>query len=164
LFPAWLLPSSATDTAIWRTEGARLNFKTALCYAGFDGFPSPEVRAGIVTRSLLPRCLVLLLSLALASSNAHAALHLDIAHRAPCPEEHAHRHGKTAPQHQHQHDKELACCCDCLGCTASAYLAPALSVTPIYLPARIRYDALNMFLSGRALRPDPDPPRPGTLS
>ena len=119
-----------------------------------------------MTRSLLLRCLVLLLSLALANGNAHAALHLDIAHRAPCPEEHAHHDGKTEPQHQHQHrhDKGLACCCDCFGCTASAYLAPALSVTPIHLPARIHYDALNMFLSGRALRPDPDPPRPVTLS
>jgi hypothetical protein len=137
-----------------------------LCYAGFDGLPSPEVRARIVTRSLLSRCLVLLLSLALASGNAHAALHLDIAHRAPCPEEHAHHHGTTEPQHQHQHrhDKGLACCCDCLGCTASAYLAPALSITPIHLSARIRYDAMNAFLSGRALRPDPDPPRPSTLS
>ena len=137
-----------------------------MCYAGFDGFRSPEVRARIVTRSLLPRCLVFLLSLALANGNAHAALHLDIAHRAPCPEEHAHHDGKTEPQHQHQHrhDKGLACCCDCLGCTASAYLAPALSVTPIYLPARIHFDALNMFLAGRVLRPDPDPPRPVTLS
>jgi hypothetical protein len=143
---------------------ARLHLEAALCYGGFDGFQSPEVGARVVTRSLLSRCLVLLLSLALASGNAHAALHLDIAHRAPCPEEHAHHHGKTEPQHQHRHDKGLACCCDCLGCTASAYLAPALSITPIYVPARIHYDALNAFLLGQVVRPDPDPPRPGTLS
>ena len=74
-------------------------------------------------RSLILRCLVVLLSIALASGNAHAALHLDAAHSEPCPEEHAHHHGETAPRHQHQHDKKMACCCDCLGCTSAAYLA-----------------------------------------
>jgi hypothetical protein len=157
----------ATDTAArgdWRGDGGQLRFTTALCYAGFGKNPEPsELRARTVKRPLLLRYLVLLLSLALVSGNAHAALHMDSAHQEPCPEEHAHHHGKT-PLHQHRHDHGLACCCDCLGCTASAYLASALSVTPIYPPARIHYDALNMFLSGRALPPDPDPPRPGTLS
>jgi len=127
-------------------------------------FNPSEVRARTVKRSPLLRCLVLVLSLALASGNAHAALHLDTAHHEPCPEEHAHHHGKSEPQHQHRHDKGLACCCDCLGCSASAYLAPALSIMPADLPAHIHYDALTAFLSGRPLRPDPDPPRPGTLS
>ena len=113
-----------------------------------------------VKRSLILRCLVVLLSIALASGNAHAALHLDAAHSEPCPEEHAH-HGKTEPQHQH--NKKMACCCDCLGCTSAAYLAPELSIASVELPARVRYDALTVFLSGRGLLPEPDPPRPGTL-
>jgi len=113
-------------------------------------------------RSLLARCLVLLLSAALVSGNAHAALHLDIAHHDPCPEEHAH-HGKT-PLHHHRHDDGLACCCDCLGCSSAVYIAPALGIRPADLPARIHYDALTASLSGRTLRPDPDPPRPGSLS
>jgi len=104
------------------------------------------------------RCIVLLLSLALASGNAHAALHLDAAHHAPCPEERAHHHGKTEPQHQHRHDKGLACCCDCLGCSAAVYLSPPLAITPADLAARVYYDALTASLSGRAPRPDPDPP------
>jgi hypothetical protein len=114
-----------------------------------------------VKRSPLLRCLVVLVSLALASGNAHAALHLDAAHAEPCPEEHAHHHGKTEPQHQH--DKKMACCCDCLGCTSAAYLAPELSSVPAELSARVHYDALALLLSGRALLPEPDPPRPGLL-
>jgi hypothetical protein len=116
-----------------------------------------------VKRSLLLRCLVLLLSLALVSGNAHAALHLDSVHHEPCLEEHADHHEKT-PLHQHHYDHGLACCCDCLGCTASAYLAPALGITPAYLPARVHYDALTASLSGRALQPDPDPPRPAPVT
>ena len=115
-------------------------------------------------RSRLLRCLVVLLSLALASGNAHAALHLGDAHSQPCPEEHAHHTGKTSPRHQHQHDKGLACCCDCLGCSSAAYLEPELSVTSVELPARVHYDTLVVSLSGRVLLPEPDPPRPATLS
>jgi hypothetical protein len=119
-----------------------------------------------VKRSALVRCLVVLLSLALASGNAHAGLHLAAAHAGPCPEEHAHHTGKTSPhhQHQHQHDNGLACCCDCLGCSSAAYLPPEFSITPAELPAKIHYDALTASLSGRALLPEPDPPRPATLS
>jgi hypothetical protein len=125
-------------------------------------FNSLEVRARAVKRSLLLRCLVLILSLALASGNAHAALHT--AHHDPCPEEHPHHQGKTGPEHQHRHDKGLPCCCDCLGCSAAAHLDPTLAVVPADLPARVQYDARTVLLSGRALRPDPDPPRPSALS
>ena len=65
---------------------------------------------------------------------------------------------------QHQNDKKMACCCDCLGCSSAVYLAPGLGVTPADQPARVHYDALTASLPGRVLRPDPDPPRPGTLS
>src|SRR6516164_9566738 len=124
---------------------------------------SPEIRDRPVKRPLLLRCLIVLLSLALVSGNAHAALHLDSAHHEPCPEVHAHHHGKTTP-HQHQHDHGLACCCDCLCCSSAVYLPPALGISPADLPARVYYDALTASLSGRVLRPDPDPPRRGTLS
>jgi hypothetical protein len=117
----------------------------------------------IVKRSLILRCLVVLLSLALAAGNAHAALHLGAAHSEPCPEGHAHPQGKTESQHQDQQDKKMACCCDCLGCTSAAYLAPELSSVPAELPARVHYEALTLLLSGRALLPEPDPPRPGPL-
>jgi len=116
-----------------------------------------------VKRSPFLRCLVVLLSLVLAGGNAHAALHLEAAHSEPCPEEHAHHQGKTEPQHQHRHDKKMVCCCDCLGCTSAAYLAPELRSASAELPARVRYDALTLLLSGRTLLPEPDPPRPGPL-
>jgi hypothetical protein len=119
-----------------------------------------ELRARSV--KLLLRCLIVLLSLTLASGNAHAALHLDAAHGQPCPEEHSHQGGKSSPHHQH--DKGLACCCDCLGCSPAVYLSPELSVTAAEVTTQIHYDAPTASLSGRALRPDPDPPRPATLS
>ncbi len=115
-------------------------------------------------RLLLARSLILLLSLALANGNAHAALPLTAAPSEPCPEEHTHHIGTTSPHHRHQHDNGLACCCDCLGCTSAAYLPPQLSVTPAELAAQIHYDALATFLSSRAIRPEPGPPRPGKLS
>jgi hypothetical protein len=118
-----------------------------------------------VKRSLLLRCPVVLLSLALASGNAHAALHLGDAHSERCPEDHAHHTGQASPHHQdHQHDKGLACCCDCLGCSSAACLAPELGITPAGLPAKIHHDALTPIFSGRALLPEPDPPRPGSLT
>ena len=39
----------------------------------------------------------------------------------------------------------------------------SIGITPAYLPAHVQYDALTASLSGRALQPDPDPPRPLTL-
>jgi len=117
-----------------------------------------------VKRSLFFRCLIVLLSLALASGNAHAALHLDAAHGRPCPEEHGHHGGNTKPLHEHPRDKGLACCCDCLGCSSAAYLPPELGITAAELTAQIHYDALTASLSSPALQPEPDPPRPGTLS
>ena len=120
--------------------------------------------SALLMRSLLVRCLVLLLSLALVSGNAHAALHLGGAHPEPCPEEHAHHSGTTLPYHQHRHEKGLACCCDCLGCTSTAYLSPELSITPAELLTQILYDPLTASLSSRALPPELGPPRPGTLS
>jgi len=116
-----------------------------------------------VKRSPFVHCLVVLLSLALANGNAHVALHLGAAHSEPCPEEHSHHTGIAPHQHQ-QHNKDVACCCDCLGCTSAAYLAPELSITPAELPAQVRYDTSNGSLSGRALGPEPDPPRPVVLS
>src|SRR5438128_1279019 len=115
-------------------------------------------------RSLWVRCLVVLLTVALASGNAHAALHIGGAHPEPCPERRAHHTGKTSPDHQHRHDNGLACCCDCLGCTSAVYLPPELSVTPAGLAAQVHYDALTASLSGRALLPELDPPRPGALT
>ena len=115
-------------------------------------------------RSWFARYAIVLLALALANGNAHAALHLTAAHAKPCPEEHTHHTGNTSPHHQHQHDNGLACCCDCLGCTSAAFLPPRLDIAQADLGAQIHYDALTASLSGRAILPDPGPPRPGTLS
>jgi hypothetical protein len=118
----------------------------------------------VLRRLLLARSLIMLLSLALAGGNAHAALHSTAAHSEPCSEEHTHHTGKTSPDQRQQHDTGLACCCDCLGCSSAAYVAPDLSIFRTEQPAQVHYDASNASLSERALGPEPDPPRPGTLS
>jgi hypothetical protein len=115
-------------------------------------------------RSLLTRCLVLVLSLALVSGNAHAALHLGGAHPEPCPEEHVHQTGTTSPAHQHRDHHGLTCCCDCLGCTSAAYFPPQLAIARAEIGAQIHYDLLTASLAGLALLPEPGPPRPGTPS
>jgi len=108
------------------------------------------------------RCLVVLLSLSLVSGNAHAALHLGSVHPEPCPQEHDHAGTKPA-QHHHQPVTDLACCCDCLGCISAAALTPEPAVCPADLHIVVRYDVRNVFLTGCALSPEPDPPRPATL-
>ena len=117
-----------------------------------------------VARSLLVRCLVVVLSLALVNGNAHTALHLGVAHSEPCPEEHAHHGGHTSADHQHQSDKGFARCCDCLGCSSVAQLPLGLGIAPVEFASQIRFDALAASLSTRAVLPEPDPPRPGTPS
>jgi hypothetical protein len=131
----------------------------AMQQLGIPGRP----RSSCLMRSLLARCLVLLLSLALVSSNAHATLHLGGAHPGPCPEERVHRADNTSP-HQHRHDHGIWCCCDCLGCTSAAYLPPQLAIARAEVGAQIHYDLLTAFLAGLVLLPEPGPPRPGTLS
>src|SRR5260370_27788137 len=115
-------------------------------------------------RSLLVRCLAVVLTPATAHGNAHAALHLRSAPPEPCPDEHADHDGRMSPHHQHQPNKGFACCCDCLGCTSAAYLPPELGVTPAELPGRVHYDAFTASLSARTLLPHPGPPTPPTLS
>jgi hypothetical protein len=127
-----------------------------LCYAA-NGFRETLVLMWL----LLARCLIMLLSLALAAGNAHAAPRSTVAQPEPCSEEHTHHTGKTAPD---QHGKGFACCCDCLVCSFASYIAPELSIAPVEQSVQVRYDASNASLSGRALGPEPDPPRPVALS
>jgi hypothetical protein len=108
-------------------------------------------------RSLLVRCLVMLLALALANGNAHSDLHLASAE----PEQtghHEHHHAGGKASHHHQ-DRGSPCCCDCLGCTSAANLTPDLTVGRADLPIAVRYDVQSVFLAGRALLPEPDPPQ-----
>jgi hypothetical protein len=114
-------------------------------------------------RFLALRCLALLLSLALISGNAHAELHLGAAPHEPCPAELGHAHG-DASHHRHDEDRG-ACCCDCLGCVSAIQLTPDLtSFLPAFLASAVLYGEAGSLLAGMTLRPEPGPPRPGTLS
>ena len=110
---------------------------------------------------LAARCLVVLLTLGLVNGNAHAALRLGAGHADPCPAEHEHAGGKAS--HHHHPAADLACCCDCLGCASAAYLAPQVTVSRTDFATVVRYEVQSVFRAGRALLPEPDPPRPVTL-
>ncbi len=114
-------------------------------------------------RSFWIRCLIVLMSLSLVGGNARAMPMPGPASEAPCHEHLA--HGTEAPEHHHPAKKaaDRACCCDCMGCTAAVALPPQLSSTPAELPGAVHYSAQDDYLTGRALSPEPDPPRPITL-
>jgi hypothetical protein len=114
-------------------------------------------------RSFWIRCLVVLLSLTLVSGNAYAALHVEPAHNEPCTEEHADHFSKPSEHHDPNEAADRACCCDCLGCTSAVGLPPNLTSAPVELPGVVRYTAWDDYLTGQALPPEPDPPRPITL-
>jgi hypothetical protein len=117
-------------------------------------------------RFIFLRFLVLLLMLAFVSGNAHAQLHADGAHHEPCPEIGGHHRAGTNSSHPGQHNAaDSGCCCDCFGCTSALTVTPALmSSVPVFFAAPVRYGDDNSILAGRALRPDPDPPRPSALT
>jgi hypothetical protein len=127
----------------------------------------PRYFGYLLMRSLPLRCLVVLLSLALVSGNAHARLHVAAAHHEPCPESLDHHHAGTNSSHQGQPRKAVdpACCCDCLGCPSAINLTHELtSAVPAFGAGAVRYGHEDSILAGRVLLPEPDPPRPGTLT
>lgn len=114
-------------------------------------------------RSLLLRCLIVLLTLALIGGNAHAELHLGGVAHDPCPAELGHEHGDDT-HHQHRDRADRNCCCDCLGCVSAIELTPDLASLPVFLTSSVLYGEESARLAGQILRPEPGPPRPGALS
>ncbi len=115
-------------------------------------------------RSLVFRCLIVLLSLALVGGNAHAQLHAgNPPHDQRCPETHGHAHGDAS---HHPDDKSNpGCCCDSLGCFWAINQTPDLSSSgPAFYGALIRFGDKTSFRPGRAFPPELGPPRSGTLS
>jgi hypothetical protein len=115
-------------------------------------------------RSFWLRSLVILLTLTLVSGNAHAELYLSSIQHEPCPEALDHHSGTHSTDRQHHKAADPACCCDCLGCVLALNLTPDLSFGPAFLAGTVRYGDENSILAGRALVPEPDPPRPSTLT
>jgi hypothetical protein len=123
-----------------------------------------KLRVEVISFRLVRWVTVLIVSLALTNGNGHAASHLGAAHSEPCPEGHAHHHWPASSDHQQQPGKHFGCCCDCLGCSSPTYLPAGLGAGPVEFISQIRFEALIASLSSRAVLPEPDPPRPGTLS
>jgi hypothetical protein len=114
-------------------------------------------------RSVLIRCLVVLLAFALAGGNAHARLHLTPAEQ-PAAHTH-HHHSGQADHHGPAKESGPGCCCDCLGCVSAFNLSPEIaSVAPVDFSTSIRFPLKAAVLHGRVLVPEPKPPRPIALS
>ena len=80
----------------------------------------------------------------------------------PCPDT-----DEAVPAGHHNHHGHHAadfdaCCCDCVGCAALAL--PESDFGPALVVAAAAYRSADSMLPGRALQPEPDPPRPAALS
>ena len=115
-------------------------------------------------RSFLVRCWVVLLALAMIGGAARPPLHLDAPGHPPAGE-HLHYTG-TSPHDDRPQDSASRCCCDQLGCVTGAYTVPTYSgvVTPVVFSHVVAYTAKTELLPGRVLLPEPEPPRPDTLT
>ena len=116
-------------------------------------------------RSVLVRCLVVLLAVALSSGNAFARLHPILADQPASHAQHQHDHAGHSGQPKPQQDKGLRCCCDNLGCVPGYTLTPNLgTIVPAIYGTAIDYGRQAVVLRGRALLPEPKPPRPTALT
>jgi hypothetical protein len=111
-------------------------------------------------RSILLRCLVVLVALALvgvATVNART-------HSMPSGAESLTSHDTTGAgtivDKGAQHHKVHACLCCCLGCASLANRAPDSTSGVVPISALVSYGEPINGLAGRILRPDPYPPRP----
>ncbi len=116
-------------------------------------------------RSILIRCLVLLLAFALIGGNAHARLHLTSAEQPATHADHHHGVGGQLDHHKPEQHKHTGCCCDCLGCVSAFNLTPGLGlIAPALFGSTVRFILQTAVLHGRVLLPDPKPPRPIALT
>jgi hypothetical protein len=114
-------------------------------------------------RSLWISCLAALLSLALASWNVHAMAHGGATLTEHCGGDRD--DGRMAGHHGDRHGpSDARCCCDYVACASPAVVAPALAVGSAEFSV-VTYRLSNAVpLSASALRREPDPPRPRSLS
>lgn len=125
-----------------------------------SGNPGTLVR---IMRFPFVRCLVLLLALALISGNVHARPHAMPAEHTTAPE-HDHHAGTSSNPDNPRDDKGLRYCCDWLGCATAYTVTPDLrNMVPAIFGTPVRYAQNAVFLRGRALLPEPEPPRTGAL-
>jgi hypothetical protein len=115
-------------------------------------------------RRLRLKFLGILLVISLIAGNAHAwhGHHAILPASEHCQGE---QHHDGAAHHHHGGQAiDWDCCCDCLGCTSATMPMPDLLAGPSEPIALVQYALKVRPLSERTLLPDPDPPRPGTLS
>ena len=81
----------------------------------------------------------------------------------PASSDHAQHHGGAGPLHCHNEHHAAACLTCCLGaCTVVADLPSRLMPdVSAFSVAAVTYWETDVFLSGRSIAPDPDPPRTG---
>jgi hypothetical protein len=111
-------------------------------------------------RSILLRCLVVLVALALVGVTTVNARTHSMSSGAECLTSHDTSGAGTIVDNGAQHHKVHACLCCCLGCASLANRAPDSTSGVVPISALVSYGEPINALAGRILRPDPYPPRP----
>ena len=111
-------------------------------------------------RSVLLRCLVVLVALALGGGTTVNARAHSMSSGAERLSGHDTARAGTSLNNSAQHHKVHACLCCCLGCASLANRAPDCRSGVVPVPAIASYGEPTKALAGRIIHPDPYPPRP----
>ena len=116
-------------------------------------------------RSVLVRCLVVLLALALSCGSAYVPLRLISADQPVSHAQHQHDNADhSGHQPKPQQDRGLACCCDDLRCMSAYTVTPNPgAVAPAIFGIAVLYGRRALVLHGHDLQPERKPPRPASL-
>ena len=110
-------------------------------------------------RSVLLRCLVVLVALAFVGGASVNARTHSMSSGAECPPCRDTVGAGTSVNKRAQHHNAHACLCCCLGCASLANRAPDSTSGVVPASAIVSYGEPITVLAGRILHPDPYPPR-----
>ena len=110
-------------------------------------------------RSVLLRCLVVLVALAFVGGASVNARTHSMSSGAECLSSHDTAGAGTSLSKGAQHHKVHACLCCCLGCASFANRAPDCTSGVVPVSEIVSYGERTSALAGRILHPDPYPPR-----
>ena len=118
------------------------------------------IEDSMAMRSILLRCLVVLVALALVGVATVNTRTQSMSLGAERLSNHDAADAGASLKGSAQHHKVHACLCCCLGCASFANRAPDSTSDVVPVSEIVSYGERISALTGRILCPDPDPPRP----